>query len=286
MSVVYGSPRKTAGHSSDQTYWNEVKNCKPLTRAEEHALARRVRHGDRQARDKLVTANLRFVVSVAKRFTGSGLSLLELISEGNIGLIEAAQRFDERCGNKFITYAVWWIRQSILKAVNRHSHIVSQPTNQVNDLKIVERNRDGLNQQLGRASTVAEVAGVAGLSRERVDRALVAAKRDMSLDGFLFEEDEQTAALSRFAVKETPLEETIDQAELVSTLRRCLAVLDKREQRIMRWYFGLDQQIPMTLEQVGKGHGLTRERVRQIRDGALEKLRQQYGDELASFSHN
>ena len=286
MSAVVGSAKETATYSSAQTYWNEVKNCKPLTRVEECALARRARLGDQQARDQLITANLRFVVSVAKRFTGTGMSLLELISDGNVGLIEAAERFDERCGNKFITYAVWWIRQSILKAVTRHNRIVSQPTNQVNDLKMVERSRDGLNQQLGRASTVGEVASVAGLSRERVDRALLAAKRDKSLDGFLFEEDEQTAILSRFAVKEAPLEEAFDQAELVATLHRCLHVLDERERRIMCWYYGLDQQIPMTLEQVGKGYGLTRERIRQIRDGALEKLRQQCKEELVSFSDN
>lgn len=266
-------------------YWQSIEYYQPLTREQEVALVRQARDGDEDALNKLVTANLRFVVSVAKEYSGYGLSMIELISEGNLGLLEAARRFDENRGFKFITYAVWWIRQAMLKALAIQKKTIPPPVNQMNDLKKLEREAVGLTQELGRTPTAEEMASKAGISLSRTTRALQAGKSDISLNAYLYPDEDKTL-ISELAGDEAGLEEEFEQHILAETVARCLDTLNKRESRILRRYYGLDGQPPMTLEQIGEGMGLTRERIRQIRDHALDKLRARYGEVLVEFSRN
>ncbi|MBI2503149.1 MAG: RNA polymerase sigma factor RpoD/SigA [Candidatus Latescibacteria bacterium] len=266
-------------------YWQSIEYYQPLTREQEVALVRQAREGDEEALNNLVTANLRFVVSVAKEYSGYGLSMIELISEGNLGLLEAARRFDENRGFKFITYAVWWIRQAMLKALAMQKKTIPPPVNQMNDLKKLEREAVGLTQELGRTPTAEEMASKAGISLSRTTRALQAGKSDISLNASLYPDEDKTL-ISELAGGETGLEEEFERHILAETVARCLEALNKRECRILRRYYGLDGQPPMTLEQIGEGMGLTRERIRQIRDHALDKLRARYGEVLVEFSRN
>jgi RNA polymerase primary sigma factor len=282
---VFGRGDSRRNADLEKAYWRDIENYAPLCREEEAELVRRARHGDDEARQQLITANLRFVVSVAKEYTGCGLSLVELISEGNLGLLEAVQRFDETRGFKFITYAVWWIRQAILKALSRRKKTVRPPVNQINDLKKVEQEVGSLTQQLGRVPTLEEVAESAHISMERARKAVEAGKGDVHLDTPIYLGEEKTF-LSRFADEDRSLEESFEQHLLTETVDHCLEGLDERERRIIRWYFGLGGLEPMTLEKIGDALDLTRERIRQLRDRALDKLRAQYGELLMEVSRN
>ncbi len=267
-----------------EAYWRDIRHLQPLARETEAELVRRARQGDDEARHQLVQANLRFVVHVAREFAGGSVSMIELVAEGNMGLLEAARRFDEERGHKFITYAIWWIRQAMYRVLTE-KRLVRPPANQKQDLREIERRRDGLTQQLGRAPAVEEIAAVAQLSLDRAVRALQAGQSDKSFDAPL-QADEDNSLLN-YAVADGPLpEEACEKRELGEALAHCLEQLDDREARILRWYFGWGGQVPMTLEQIGTVFGLTRERVRQIRDGALAKLRQGYGDMLGDFRAN
>ena len=268
-----------------ECYWRDIRNFEPLSRAQEADLVRRARAGDTAAADDLVTANLRFVVSVAKKYNNYGLSFPELIAEGNYGLLEAVKRFDETRGFKFITYAVWWIRQAILKALAEQSRAARPPMSQVNDLQKVEKRTGLLTQKLGRDPTLEEIAESAEISLERTRNALELGQRDLSFDAPLYPDDEDTL-LSIFTSADSALEEELDRATLFEVLHSCLGILDPRERRIIRSYFGLDDQAPMTLEQIGAFLGLTRERVRQLRDRALQKIRHHYGALLLELSSN
>ena len=266
-------------------YWQSIEYYQPLTREQEVTVVRQAREGDEEALNKLVTANLRFVVSVAKEYSGYGLSMIELISEGNLGLLEAARRFDENRGFKFITYAVWWIRQAMLKALASQKKTIPPPVNQMNDLKKLEREAVGLTQELGRTPTAEEMASKAGISLSRTTRALRAGKADISLNASLYP-DEDKPLISELAGGEPGQEEEFEEHLLAETVARCLETLNKRECRILRRYYGLDGQAPMTLEQIGEAMGVTRERVRQLRNRALEKLRTHYRERLVEFSNN
>jgi len=268
-----------------ESYCRDIQHYPPLSREEEIELSRRARNGDEQARQQLVTANLRFVVSIAHEYTGRGLSLMELISEGNMGLLEAVRRFDETRGFKFITYAVWWIRQAILKALSGPRKAARPPMSRFYDLQKVEKQVDRLLQQLGRTPTLEEIAEGAGLSVERVRQAFAMAQPDVSFEAPLFPEAEETL-LSVFASEENPVEEGLEKTMRAETLHQCLQILDAREHQILCGYFGLGDQPPMTLAQIGTGVGLTRERVRQLRDRALEKMRTKYGPLLREVSRN
>jgi len=268
-----------------ESYCRDIRHYPPLSREEEIQRVQQAQAGDAQARQKLVTANLRFVVSVAREYTGRGLSLMELISEGNVGLLEALPRFDETRGFKFITYAVWWIRQAILKALAEQPQAVRPPMSRFYDRQKVEKQVDRLLQQLGRPPTLEEIADGAGLSVERVRQAFAMLQPDVSFDAPLFPEAEETR-LSVFASEENPVEEGLEKTMLTETLHQCLQTLDARERQILRGYFGLGDQPPMTLAQIGTGVGLTGERVRQLRDRALEKIRGQFGPLLREVSRN
>ena len=268
-----------------ESYWRDIRYCEPLSRQEEAALFRKVRAGDDSAMCRVVTANLRFVVSVAREYSIYGLPLIELISEGNMGLLEAARRFDEGRGLKFITYAVWWIRQAILKALAQSGKAARPPMSRVNDWKKVPRKSGALTQQLGRTPTLHELAAGAQMSLERARNAFEVSRRDISLDKPLHTEDREDR-LSSFVSEDADVEEDVEKVELARALRDCLASLDDREHQVICSYFGLEDREPLTLEQIGEAIGVTRERVRQIRNRALEKIRLEHGHTLMEFSRN
>lgn len=239
----------------------------------------RARAGDTAAADALVTVNLRFVVTIAKKYTNYGMSFSELIAEGNCGLLEAVKRFDETRGFKFITYAVWWIRQGILKALAEQSRAARPPMSQVNDLQKVEKNAARLTQKLGRTPTAEEIAVSADINLERARSAIELRQSDVSLDAPLSGEDGDDSMQAVPAAEGPGFDEDFEQGALIQALHECIDCLDEREQLILRAYFGLQQAHPMTL-------GLTRERIRQLRDRALERVRSEYGDLLLELSSN
>jgi RNA polymerase primary sigma factor len=278
-------PRPTVGNDPIELYWRDIKSAKPLSREREIELFKRMRAGDDKARQDLVTANLRFVVSVAREYKDYGLSLIELISEGNFGLLEAVKRFDETRGFKFITYAVWWIRQAILKALAEQGKIARPPMSQLNDLQKIEKEIRLLSHQLGRVPTFEEIAGNVDISRARARNALNVGQQDISFDAPAFPE-ENTTLLSAFSIAQEGADETFEKAQMGEALQGCLKVLDEREYQIICAYFGLENLRAMTLEEIGETLGITRERVRQLRNRALIKMRTQCGDSLIEFSNN
>ena len=268
-----------------ELYWRDIKDSKPLKREEEVELFKLAKTGDEQARQKIVNANLRFVVSVARKYKDYGLNLVELISEGNVGLMEAVKRFDETRGFKFITYAVWWIRQAILKALAEQGKIARPPMSQINDLQKLEKEAGSLSQRLGRDPSYEELADSVDISAERTRNAVEVGQADVSFDAPAYA-DEDTTMHSVFPSREQRIDDQFEDRRLKATVTDCLAVLDDREYRILRCYFGLGELEPMTLEQIGRAMGVTRERVRQLRNRALEKLRTDCGELLGEFSKN
>jgi RNA polymerase primary sigma factor len=268
--------------SSTDLYWRDIKDAEPLSREKEVEFFQLAKAGNEKARQALVFANLRFVVSVAQDY---GLSLIELISEGNVGLMEAVKRFDETRGFKFITYAVWWIRQAILKALAEQGKIARPPMSQINDLQKIEKESGFLAQQLGRVPTFEEIADRVDISAERTRNAFEVSQQDVSLDAPAFP-DEETSLVQVFASNEAPIDECFVDSEMRDTVTGCLDVLDDRELQIVRAYFGLDNSEPQTLEEIGDAMGVTRERIRQLRNRALEKMKAECGGLLMEFSHN
>jgi RNA polymerase primary sigma factor len=268
-----------------ELYWRDIKDAQPLSRKDEVIYFQRAKAGDEDARQALVQANLRFVVSVAREYKDYGLSLIELISEGNVGLMEAVKRFDETRGFKFITYAVWWIRQAILKALAEQGKIARPPMSQINDLQKIEKETGALAQVLGRIPTFEEIAAKVDISIERTRNAMAVAQQDVSLDAPAFL-DEDTALMQVFVADQDGVDESFERAQMQETVIACLGVLDPREHHIVRAYFGLDDTEPLTLEEIGDALGVTRERVRQLRNRALEKMKVQCGELLVEFSSN
>ena len=266
-------------------YWRDIKDAQPLSREEEVAFFGRARAGDEYALQALIFANLRFVVSIAREYKGYGLSLLELISEGNLGLMEAVKRFDETRGFKFITYAVWWIRQSILKALAEQGTIERRPMSQINDSQKIEKETDLLAQKLGRSPSLEEVADRVDISTDRVHNALEASQQNLSLDAPAFP-DQMTTLVEVLACDETGVDESFIDREMRAVVTDCLEVLDPRECQVVRAYFGLNESKSMTLEEIGGTMGVTRERVRQLRNRALEKMKAQCGELMIEFSRN
>jgi RNA polymerase primary sigma factor len=268
-----------------ELYWRDIKDTQPLSRKQEVELFRKVRQGDEGARQQLIEANLRFVVSVAREYKDYSLSLVELISEGNVGLLEAVKRFDEERGFKFITYAVWWIRQAILKALAEQGKIARPPMSQINDLQKLEKLNGRLSQELGRAPTFDELTERVDISKERTRNAYDASKQDVSFDAPAYP-DESTPLLAVFGDEGEGADVTFERDRMNRTVKQCLQTLGEREHLILSAYFGLDGGAPMTLEQIGNELGVTRERVRQLRNRALNKLRDCGGDMLLDFSNN
>jgi RNA polymerase primary sigma factor len=266
--------KTTYDESSLDQYLKEISAYPLLSREEEVELAASIRTGNEEALDKLVRSNLRFVVSVAKKYQNQGVALGDLINEGNLGLIRAAHKFDETKGIKFISYAVWWIRQAILQALAEQSRIVRVPLNRAGALHRIGRRSSTLLQELGREPTVEELADELDLSEDEVQRTLAISQTHLSLDAPLTPgEDNRLLDYLPDQFSAGPDDETYERA-LASTVEEALGTLKDREARVLRLYFGLeDGHDPMTLEEIGALLGITRERVRQIKEKALVRLR-------------
>jgi len=274
MPAAARSHRKSSydDGSLDQ-YLRDISVYPLIDRNEEANLARLIRADDADALDKLVRSNLRFVVSVAKKYQNQGVALSDLINEGNLGLIRAAHKFDESKGIKFISYAVWWIRQAILQALAEQSRIVRVPLNRAGTLHRIGKRANALLQELGREPTHSEIAEEMDLTEEEVSRTISISQTHLSLDAPMTPgEDNRLLDYLPDTLNPTPDELTFGKA-LTESVEEALSSLRERESRILRLYFGLDDQEPMTLEQIGSLLGITRERVRQIKEKALSRLR-------------
>ena len=254
-------------------YLQEIGREQLLPVEEEVELSQRIRKGDRRALDRLVRANLRFVVSVAKQYQNQGLSLPDLINEGNVGLIKAAEKFDETRGFKFISYAVWWIRQTILQALAEQSRIVRLPLNRVSAVNKITKAMTKFEQEYERKPSADELAELVNELPEKISDSLRASGRHVSVDA-PFIEGEENSLLDVMTNPDSPMADKGLVSESLSTeIDRALGVLNEREKQIIERSFGINNQPEMTLEEIGETFGLTRERVRQIREKAIRKLR-------------
>lgn len=261
---------------SIEKYLQEIGKEDLLTPEEEVELARRIRQGDQTALEKLTRANLRFVVSVAKQYQNNSLSLNDLINEGNLGLVKAAQKFDETRGFKFISYAVWWIRQSIIQALAEHSRMVRLPLNKVGSLTKINKVFSELEQKYQREPTPEEVAQVMGITVEEVEATLGISARHVSMDA-PFTDGESNSLIDVLQNENAEMaDKRLDYFEsLRDETERTLASLTEREKEVIKLFFGIGVEHPMTLEDIGDQLGITRERIRQIKDKAITKLRSQ-----------
>jgi RNA polymerase primary sigma factor len=254
-------------------YLSEIAKVDLITAQEEVILAQKIREGDQAALERLTKTNLRFVVSVAKQYQNQGLTLGDLINEGNLGLIKAAKRFDETKGFKFISYAVWWIRQSILSAVAEQSRIVRLPLNQVGSLSKIRKSSSRLEQQLERPPTPEEMAEDLETTAEKISDALSNSGRHVSVDApFVTGEENTLLDVLQSTDAGTDSELMIDS--LSQEIKRSLGILAEREKQVIVLFFGLNSTAAHSLEEIGEKFSLTRERVRQIKDKALMRLRQ------------
>ena len=255
-----------------EKYLQEIGREDLLSTDEEVELAQRIRKGDRKALDKLTKANLRFVVSVAKQYQNQGLSLPDLINEGNLGLIKAAEKFDETRGFKFISYAVWWIRQSILQAIAEQSRIVRLPLNQVGAVNRINREANRFEQEHERRPSVEELSEKVDLPEDKIDDALHVGGHHVSVDA-PFVDGEDNSLLDVLVNDDAPMaDRQLVVESLRAEIRNALQMLNDRERKVITAFFGIDQP-EMTLEEIGAKYGLTRERVRQIKEKAIRRLR-------------
>ncbi|MEO6845399.1 MAG: RNA polymerase sigma factor RpoD/SigA [Ginsengibacter sp.] len=264
-----------------EKYLQEIGRVELITPEEEVKLARLIRQGDQKALDRLTKANLRFVVSVAKQYQSQGLTLPDLINEGNLGLIKAAQRFDETRGFKFISYGVWWIRQSIMQALAEQSRIVRLPLNKVGLTNRISRAYSHLEQEYERAPTVEELATYLEVDIDEVAATMSMASRHVSMDSPLGDSEESTLidVLVNGNAESADKQITFNDS-LQLEIQRSLSLLTPRQKEVICYFYGIGVDQPMSLEDLGIKYGLTRERVRQIKDKALEKLKTYSGSNL------
>ena len=268
-------------------YLSDISREELLTAEEEVELAQRIKAGDKVALDKLVRANLRFVVSVAKQYQNQGLSLQDLINEGNVGLVKAAQRFDETRGFKFISYAVWWIRQSILQAVAEQARIIRLPMNQVGAMAKVKKASAILEQQLQRRPTVKELADSVDMAEDKVEQLLNLNSRAMSTDAPIDEQDDSASFLDIFVQEDqTQTDAAVEQESASKAISHSLDMLSEKERTILCMYFGLGTPREYSLEEIAIKLNISRERTRQIRDRALKRLRSEPNSPLLRMYMN
>jgi len=254
-------------------YLQEIGKVELITADEEVALAQRIKQGDRIALEKLTKANLRFVVSVSKQYQNQGLSLPDLINEGNLGLIKAAQRFDETRGFKFISYAVWWIRQSILQALAEQSRIVRLPLNKIGSINKINKAYAKLEQEHEREPNAGEIASLLEITENEVKESMKNSGRHVSMDAPLVQdEDNNMYDVLKSDDSSTPESQLLYES-LKKEIDRAISTLTPREADVVRLYFGLNSKHPMTLEEIGEKFDLTRERVRQIKEKAIRRLK-------------
>ncbi len=255
-----------------EKYLQEISKETMISAEEEVELAQRIKKGDTKALERLTKANLRFVVSVAKQYQNQGLSLPDLINEGNLGLLKAAERFDETRGFKFISYAVWWIRQSILQAISEQSRIVRLPLNQVGSVNKINREINRFEQLYERRPSVDEIAEKVDLPQDKIDEAMAINGHQISVDA-PFVEGEDNSLLDVMANSDAPLADNqLVEESLKSEIQNALSALNERERNVVEASYGINQP-ELTLEEIGSKFGLTRERVRQIKEKAIRKLR-------------
>ena len=253
-------------------YLQEIGHEELLTTDEEVELAQRIRKGDKRALERLTKANLRFVVSVAKQYQNQGLSLPDLINEGNVGLIKAAEKFDETRGFKFISYAVWWIRQSILQAIAEQSRLVRLPLNQVGSVNKIARELNKFEQEHERKPSVDEIAERVDLPEDKIADAMKANSRHVSMDAPIAD-GEDSSMIDFLAGDSSNTDRELVTESLKAEVSRILKLLTDKEQKVLRAFFGIDGSPEMTLDEIGEKYNLTRERVRQIKEKALRRLR-------------
>ena len=256
-----------------EKYLQEIGREEMISVEEEVELAQRIKKGDRKALERLTKANLRFVVSVAKQYQNQGLSLPDLINEGNLGLIKAAEKFDETRGFKFISYAVWWIRQSILQAIAEQSRIVRLPLNQVGSVNKINRMLNKFEQENERRPSIEEISLETNLPEEKVDEAMSANTRHVSVDA-PFTEGDEGSLLDVLVNDSSPMaDRQLVIESLQAEIKQALRMLNERERNVIEAFFGIDGP-EMNLEEIGTKYGLTRERVRQIKEKAIRRLRE------------
>jgi RNA polymerase primary sigma factor len=277
-------PRTGEDRSLD-TYYREIERYPRITEHEERHLAARVERGDQRALEDLVKANLRFVIHVAKAYRGQGLPMADLINEGNLGLVTAARKFNRKRGCKFITYAIWWIRQNILKALEVQTRTIRVPANVVNDLNRLRKAEASLTQVLDREPTPDEMALEVDIRPEKASRALGAVANTVSLDSTVYREGDVSLNECIADPGASLPDEALHQECLRRDVHDALATLSVRHRQILDLCFGMDGSEPATYQQIGRRLGVSRERVRQLKEDALDKLRRPpYSKRLAEYS--
>ncbi len=257
-------------------YLNEINKIPMLSYEEEYQLALKAKEGDKKAFDRIINANLRFVVSVAKKYRGQGLALSDLINEGNIGLITALEKFEPEKGYHFISYAVWWIRQSIMKAISEKARAVRLPLNRANELVQIQKAQSEIMHEMESDTTdVEEISHRTGLDKDLVKDLLNITQDMINLDSNIRSKDDSDSTLTEFLVdpSRTPEEEVVDES-LKNDVRSLLMTLPEKERKIVELRFGIGGGKPMSLKEIGENYGLTKERIRQIEKRALERLRE------------
>ena len=263
---------------SIEIYLKEISELPFLTPEEEKELITRAKRGDREALERLIYAHLRFVVNMAKHYQGYGVPLADLINEGNLGLLKAVQRFDPKRKVRFLSYAIWWVRQAIMKALNEQSRLIRISSERRAKLKRIRETEMDLLQQLGAEPTFEEIAKELGLSAEEVKKAYDMVTTEVSLDSPIYPDNEKRTLLDVLDQDALPSpEETYEKTERIKKLRTIMAELPPRDRKILTLYFGLEDGKARTLEEIGKELGISRERVRQLKERTLKTLKNKYG---------
>ena len=261
-----------AGEKSTQIYFKELKNSKPLSSEEEYKLTRRIKEGDQVALNKLVNANLKFVISVAKNYQNQGVELSDLINEGNLGLIEAAKRFDESRDYKFISYAVWWVRQSILKCLYDTSRVVRLPMTKSTEIFNLRKAEDSISQKYGRPATLSELSKKLKLSEKETEALQKISINHLSLDSPITDNNTDNISLIDIIHDKEDKKLNINAHLIKSGLKNVLSTLSNKEAEIITLFYGIDRDYSMTLLEISEKLNLSRERIRQIKEEAIKKL--------------